>query len=450
MTQKNVVFLVLDSLRKDRTSIYNDEIDFTPTLQSIADSGKVYQDAVAQAPWTLPSHVSMFTGQYPWEHGVTQSKTVMDKNQETFIQEFNDLGYQTAAITPNVWITPHKGTTKDFDKVENFLGKKDNKVTAKISRRITKIFDNLSQKRKKKAEKYIDRLFKYFSVDDSCKSEETVQEAEKYLKEVGDEDFFLYINLMEPHEPYNPPKKYMEKHGVEDKEGIPDRQKGLFTQEIDYEKLKKIYDASTDYTDDLVARIKDSLTENNLDNDTVLIVISDHGQALGEDDIFGHQFTVDPSTTDTLMMIDDPEEEPGEVKKPTELRKLYDLTPQHAGIRQKDKLEDTEMVKGGYDYPSIFIGYVPEEKWDKYYNKYHYIQTDKQRTVQKINQDGEAKTTTVKLETGGETETPEKIMQNLDEIADQDSEEDIEAEKDEDEDIDDEEIKERLEALGYK
>lgn len=449
MTQKNVVFLVLDSLRKDRTSIHNGKIDFTPTLQSIADSGKAYQDAVAQAPWTLPSHASMFTGQYPWEHGITQSKTVMDKNQKTFIQEFSEAGYETAAITPNVWITPHKGTTKDFDKVENFLGKKDNKVTAKISRQITKVFDGLSQDRKKKAEKYIDRLFKYFSVDDSCKSEETVQEAEKYLKEVGDEDFFLYINLMEPHEPYNPPKKYMEKHGVEDKEGIPDRQKGLFTQEIDYEKLKKIYDASTDYTDDLVARIKDSLAENNLDDDTVLIVISDHGQALGEDDIFGHQFTVDSSTTDTLMMIDDPEEEPGEVKKPTELRKLYDLTPQHAGIRQKDKLEDTEMVKGGYDYPSIFIGYVPEEKWDKYYNKYHYIQTDKQRTVQKINQDGETETKTVKLETGEETETPEKISRELDEITDQNSEEG-ESESGDSEEVDDEEIKERLEALGYK
>jgi len=449
MAEKNVVFLVLDSLRKDRTSIYNDKIDFTPTLEEIASSSKVYRNTVAQAPWTLPSHVSMFTGKYPWEHGVTQSKTVMDKNQETFIQEFNDSGYETAAITPNVWITPHKGTTKDFDTVENFLGRKDNKITAKISRKITKIFDNLSQDRKKKAEKYIDRLFKFFSVDDSCKSEETVQEAKKYLENIGDQDFFLYINLMEPHEPYNPPKEYMEKHGVENKEGVPDRQKDLFTEKIDYEKLKKIYDASADYTDDLISQIQDSLQENNLDENTVLIIVSDHGQALGEDDIFGHQFTVDNSVTDTVMMIQNPEKEPEEVDKPTELRKLYDLTPQNAGIRQKNKLEEKEIIKGGYNYPSIFIGYVPEEKWSKYYNKYRYLQTEEHRTVQKINQDGNAETKTVKIENGEKVDTPEKISEELKEINKQESDSEIQVEE-ESEDIDDEEVKKRLEALGYK
>lgn len=451
MANKNVVFLVLDSLRKDRTSIYNDEIDFTPTLQDISDSSETFENAVSQAPWTLPAHVSMFTGEYPWEHGVTQDKTYLDKDQKTFIQQFNEAGYKTGLITSNVWLTPHKGTAKDFEYVENFLGKKNNRFVAKISKQFNRIFDSLSQDSKKKVEKYIDKVFRLFSVDDSCKSGETVEATQEYLSNIEEEDFFLFVNLMEPHEPYNPPKEYLDKHGVKDKSKIPDRQKDLFTQEIKYEELRKIYDASTDYTDDLVEKIVDSLEKNNLRDDTVLIVVSDHGQALGEDDIFGHQFTVDPTVTNTLMMIDDPEKDPSMVEKPVELKKLHELTPYHAGIADEPEEITREIVKGGYEFPSVFIGYVPENKWDKYYKKYRYIQTESIRAVKQVNQDDNEEVVSKDLETGEEVETPEKIKEELNKIGENEeylSTEDEEKES-EDERENEEEIKDRLEALGY-
>jgi len=451
MTNKNVLFLVLDSLRKDRTSIYDDAIEFTPTLQDIADSSVTYENAVSQAPWTLPVHVSMFTGKYPWEHGVTQQKTYLNSSQDTFIQEFNGEGYSTGLITSNVWLTPHKGTAKDFDHVENFLGKKNNKFVAKISKQFNRIFDSLSQDSKRKAEKYIDKIFRFFSVDDSCKSRETVEATREYLSSVEDEDFFLFVNLMEPHEPYNPPKKYLEKHGVKDKSKIPDRQKDLFTQDIDYGELKNIYDASADYTDDLVEEIINSLDENNLREETVIVVVSDHGQALGEDDIFGHQFTVDSTVTNTLMMIDNPEKESRNVEKPVELKKLHDLTPYHAGIREKPEEITKEMVKGGYEFPSVFIGYVPDEKWDKYYKKYRYIQTDSTRTVKQVRQDEDEEITSKDLDTGKEVKTPENIKRELERIDEnhgglrenQGENDSMENEEQE------EEIKDRLEALGY-
>lgn len=448
LENKNVVFLVLDSLRKDRTSIYNEDIDFTPALQNIASSSTVYTNAVSQAPWTLPSHVSIFTGKYPWEHGVTQAKTYMGKDQETFIQKFNDAGYDTTLITPNVWLTPHKGTTKDFKNVENFLGKKDNKIAVKVIKHFTKMFDSLNQDTKKKAEKYIDRVFRFFSVDDSCKSEKTVEETEKYLSNVGKEDFLLFVNLMEPHEPYNPPEKYLKKHGVEDNSNIPDRQKDLFTKEIDYEALQKIYDASADYTDDLISRITNSLKENNLSDDTVIVIISDHGQALGEDKIFGHQFTVHPKVTDTIMMVKDPAKTAEEIKKPVELKKLYELTPYHAGIQKKPDKIAQDMVKGGYEYPSVFIGYVPEDKWGKYYKKYRYIQTKDTRTVKKVDQNGNKEITTRDLENGDEARTPKEVSDELSNISDISKAE--KRGKKDDPDEEDEKIKERLEALGYK
>lgn len=441
--QKNVLFLVLDSLRKDRTSVYNTEVDFTPNLQELAESSRVFGNAVAQAPWTLPSHASIFTGDYPWEHGINQSRTYFE-DEETFIQQFNDEGYRTAAITPNVWITPHKGTTKDFDYVENFFGKIDNSLTVKISKMSTKLFDALGKTKKKRLEKYLDTVFQYFDLDNSCKSEETVEEVERYLADVED-DFFLYVNLMEPHEPYHPPKKFQEKHGVEDKSKVPQRQKDLFTKDIDFQELRKIYDASVEYTDELVGRVLDALEENGLREETVVFVLSDHGQALGEDGIFGHQFTVDDSVTDVVMMVDDPEEEPGNEDEMFELRKLNDLTPYYAGIDDKPQTVFTDKAKGQYSYPTVFIGYVPEEEWGRYYRKFQYFATRDEKAVRSIDQDGESEYRSHSREDGEVVEKSD-LEQEFGGFGEGSLQPKQAQTKDTDQD---EEIKRRLEDLGY-
>src|SRR6056297_1928434 len=261
--QQNVVFLVLDSLRTDRVSAYNDSVDFTEHIDALADSSIVFEKAVTQAPWTLPSHASMFTGQYPWDHRTTQARSYATGDEETFIGQLGEEGYTTGAITPNVWITPHKGMTEDFDTVENFLGSADNSLSRRISKLSTKLYDKLGTLPKRILGRQLDRAFRLFGVDDSCKSAETVAAVESYLGErAADEDFFLYVNLMEPHEPYHPPQRYVDKHGVTDESVIPHRQKDMFTKDdIDYAELGRIYDASVDYTDDLVGRITTALDE---------------------------------------------------------------------------------------------------------------------------------------------------------------------------------------------
>jgi choline-sulfatase len=192
---KNVIFLVLDSLRKDRVSPYNDEIDFTEKLEEISNHSQVYTDAVTQAPWSLPSHGSMFTGEYPWDHNATQVHSYLSDDKKTFISDFNEEGYETSVITVNNWITPHKGLAKDFHKVENFFKTADNSLAIKFLRISTKLWDKIDISKKKVLGRQIDRFFRFFGVDDSCKSEETVKEVSKYLDNIGDEDFFLYVNL---------------------------------------------------------------------------------------------------------------------------------------------------------------------------------------------------------------------------------------------------------------
>jgi arylsulfatase A-like enzyme len=451
--RKNVVFLVLDSLRKDRLSVYNEAVDFTSHIQGLADSAVVFENAVTQAPWTLPSHASMFTGEYPWDHGTNHTRSYFQGGQ-TFVSEFEAAGYSTGAITPNVWITPHKGMTEDFDHVENFLGKADNRVSVQLSKLGTKLLDSLDDGTRRVLGRQLDRLFRLFGVDDSTKSEETVAAVEEYLGQRGaDEDFFLFVNLMEPHEPYHPPKSYADRHGVSEDANIPHRQKDMFTMDdIDFEELRTVYDASVDYTDDLVGRIVEALEANGLDDDTVVVLLSDHGQALGEDgEQFGHQFTVAEPVVNSVLLVDHPDTGPESEERPTELRKLAELVPYYAGIASRPEGVFSDTVKGGIEYPENFTGYIPKDRWDEYYRKYRYAKRDGTKVVKSVDEDGTANYEAYDLDAGTEVAVPDDLRAVVDEItsADHPPSGDAATDAAPDDEVD-EEVTRRLEELGYK
>ncbi|MDY6775467.1 MAG: sulfatase-like hydrolase/transferase [Halobacteria archaeon] len=447
--RRNVVFLVLDSLRKDRVSPYNEDIDFTENLEEIADSSVVFEDAITQAPWTLPSHASIFTGEYPWNHGTTHARSYFPSDESTFVSEFSEAGYTTAAITPNVWITPHKGMTRDFEYVENFLGKADSRLSVTLSRLGTKAYHSLDDVTRRVLGRQIDRLFRLFDVDDSCKSEETIREVERYIdRRSPDEDFFLYVNLMEPHEPYRPPQKYKKRHGVDEDANIPHRQKDVFTEEIDFDALRSVYDASVEYTDDLVGRIVESLRRNDLDDDTVVFVLSDHGQALGDGGGFGHQFTVSESVINTVLMVDHPDLPSGREDRTFELRNLSRLVPHYAGIAPHPDGVFSDVAKGGLEFPENFTGYIPKDRWNEYYRKYRYAKSDSEKVVKSVGEDGETRYEAYDLETGEEIRVPSDLA---DELKGTDIDVDVseDSESDGDEPETDEAVERRLESLGY-
>ena len=451
---KNVVFLVLDSLRKDRLSVYNDEIEFTDALQTLADGAVVFDDAVTQAPWTLPSHASMFTGCYPWEHGTTHARSYFDGDHETFLSAFTDAGYDTAAITSNIWITPHKGMTDDFDYVENFLGTADNTISQRLSKLSTKLYDSLGTLPKRVIGRQLDRAFRLFGVDDSCKSEETVAAVESYLDaQPADEPFFCYVNLMEPHEPYHPPAEYLNRHAVGDTADIPQRQKDMFTMDDpDFEDLRQIYDASVDYTDDLVGRITDSLAANGLADDTVVVVLSDHGQALGENDgLFGHQFTTIDPVIETVLFVDHPDLDGDRQADPFELRRLAELVPYYAGLAPEPDDIFADTVRGGCQFPENFTGFIPSDAWDDYYRKHRYLIRDGVVVRKSVDDDGDARYRATDRKTGESIAVPAELRAAIDEIdagetasaADTSGGEPSETAVDE-------ELEDRLEALGYR
>ena len=116
----NVLFVVLDTVRKDRLTPYGYDRPTTPNLAAFAEEATVFDQAVAPAPWTLPVHASLFTGLYPSQHGADQENPYLE-GATTLAETLSTAGYDTACYSSNAWITPYTHLTDGFDEQDNFF-----------------------------------------------------------------------------------------------------------------------------------------------------------------------------------------------------------------------------------------------------------------------------------------------------------------------------------------
>jgi len=269
MKYPNILWITIDACRKDM--LYS-----LPYIKKISEKSIVFENAFANAPWTLPSVSSMFTGLYPSQHGALNEKTKLKKNVKTIAEVLSEKGYDTAIITQNDgWITPYYGLTRGFRKVydiEKMMGE-----TLKI------------KLPKSKKMKMLIRFFaKYFIGYDvlTKKLLKSIVEAEK-------EPWFIYLHLMDTHMPYEPRtlpvisivrylvfyknwKEKMQRTWVGEKS---------FT-ERELRMLKRLYQKSVEYVGKQIQEYT-----KLLDNKTVLIITADHGENLGENGMVGHEFS---------------------------------------------------------------------------------------------------------------------------------------------------------------
>jgi len=116
----NVLFVVMDTVRKSHCSVYGYDRPTTPSLEAFAEEATVFEEAVAPAPWTLPVHASLFTGLYPTQHGATQENPYLD-DATTLAESLSAAGYASSCYSSNAWITPYTNLTDGFDDQDNFF-----------------------------------------------------------------------------------------------------------------------------------------------------------------------------------------------------------------------------------------------------------------------------------------------------------------------------------------
>lgn len=115
-SKPNLILISLDTLRADRLGTYNYKRATTPFLDSWAQRSVVFDHAVSVAPWTLPSHVSIFTGLYPSSHKVSRAKKrSIGKDTELLTETLRNNGYQTFAFTAGGYVSERYGFDRGFD-----------------------------------------------------------------------------------------------------------------------------------------------------------------------------------------------------------------------------------------------------------------------------------------------------------------------------------------------
>jgi len=280
----NVILISLDTVRADHLSCYGYGRRTTPNLDRLAEDSIRFQRCIASSNWTLPTHASMFTGLYPEAHGARfyapeEAGGVPDYENgiagrltdhgTTLAEILNAAGYRTGAILAN---HGYLGTRFQLDQG----------------------FEHYDVRRGHPPEWY-------------RKADEITFEAIRWLhdQQFHKRPFFLCLNYMDPHHPYNPPSEFMQAMAPEFKQEdeLTPYEESYFRELIKLVSLERKplpenlrhwltarYDAELAFMDQEIGQLLEILRENDLYDETLIIVTADHGEALGEHTTLAHCF----------------------------------------------------------------------------------------------------------------------------------------------------------------
>ncbi|WP_302081853.1 sulfatase [Salinibaculum rarum] len=360
----NVLFVVLDTVRKDRLSVYDYERPTTPTLDSFAEEARVYEHAVAPAPWTLPVHASLFTGRYPSDHNATQETPYLE-DATTLAESLSAAGYATSCYSSNAWITPYTHLTDGFDDQDNFFKVMPGDTLSGPLARIWKTMNDNDRLRS-----LADRLVELGNTvhehlaaggGEDSKTPAVIDQTQSFIDD-SDAPFFSFINLMDAHLPYHPPEEYVEQFapGVDSTEVCQNSKAyNCGARDIDdeeWEDIRGLYDAEIRHMDDQLGRLFGWLKAEGLWEETMVVVCADHGELHGEHDLYGHEFNIYDPLVNVPLLVKHPEIEPGRDDGIVELLDLYHTILDTTGVEGRGKPLDTDRSLLSDSYRDIDLG----------------------------------------------------------------------------------------------
>lgn len=342
MAPPNVVLVVLDTVRSDRVGCYGAARETTPTLDAFAADATRYADAVAQAPWSIPSHASIFTGRYPSVHGATTIRPVL-RSGPTLPALLSDAGYGTYAVSPNEYVRPLTGFGRGFDEfhvpgpvsipngLAERLGLGINAVTSRPRLR-----------------RPLERLFNAVcSADEPTVTGQegprdgwTVDRATSIVGRAV-EPFFLFVNLIDLHLPPTPEPRFFDRFVDDELREVPvvaDERAHTFhgrtMDALERRKHRQLYDAGLRTVDERLGRLLAALRASSRFENTLVVAVSDHGEHLGEFGLVGHQHSVFDSVVSVPLVVRYPDQAHGQVvDDQVEVRRLFHTILDETDVR---------------------------------------------------------------------------------------------------------------------
>ncbi|SFF76397.1 Sulfatase [Halopelagius inordinatus] len=343
---ENVLFVVMDTVRKDHLTPYGYEKPTTPTLESFAEEATVFEQAVAPAPWTLPVHASLFTGMYPSHHGADQENPYLE-GATTLAQTLSAAGYDTACYSSNAWITPYTHLTDGFDDQNNFFEVMPGEfLSGPLAKAWKTMNDNESLR--KIADKLVslgNTAHEYLAGGEGAdsKTPAVIDQTKSFIDD--SEEFFAFINLMDAHLPYHPPDEFAAEFApCVDSTDICQNSKEYNSgaRDIDdeeWESIRGLYDAEIAHIDDQLGRLFDWLKETGRWDETMVVVCADHGELHGEHDLYGHEFCLYDPLVNVPLMVKHPKLEEDRREDQVELVDLYHTVLDALGVDGGDPAE---------------------------------------------------------------------------------------------------------------
>ena len=267
----NVLLITVDTLRADYVGVNGATEVRTPNLDRLAASGVNFTRARSPVPLTLPSHASIFTGDYPPTHGVRDNGTYRLADMKTTLAEIlKTEGYSTAAFVGTFVLDHRFGLAQGFD-----------------------VYD--------------DRTWSSADMLESLEAErpagEVYQAFARWLSVYGgDSPFFAWIHLYDPHAPHTPPEPY----------------RGRYRENP--------YAGEVAYTDAVIGRILSELESLEVLERTLVAVVGDHGEGLGEHNEMTHSLLIYNSTIHVPMILSGTDRVPAGRRVDT-LTRTIDLAP---------------------------------------------------------------------------------------------------------------------------
>ena len=267
----HIILITIDTLRQDALSCYADGSSHeTPSIDSIAADGIVFENAFTPSSWTVPSMVSIMTGTSPFTHSVLKGTISIPDSVPTLAEILSKHGYNTGAIGSNVFLARHN-ISRGFQEFTFFPR--------------TGIGSSMGA-----------RVLRWLFPDQFRSDENTMQLAERAIKWIGrnrDHPFFLWIHFLDPHVPYDPPERYCpvtpnDSYLRSDNLSIGIREGNYSLSHVQMARVRELYEGEVRYVDHQMGRIIQRLKDLNLYQNALVLLLSDHGEEFWEHHGFEH------------------------------------------------------------------------------------------------------------------------------------------------------------------
>ena len=330
----NVLLYMIDTLRADHSSLYGYSRDTTPYLKKLCAQGLVFDDCQVQATWTKPSVASLMTSLYSFTHGVKRDDDTIPKGSATLAEQLRSAGYVTASIVANPLAGRLSGLQRGFDylsewqAVGRFINEEEDRATDSAA--LNKL------------------LF-------------------PWLERHRDEPFFLYAHATDPHAPYRAPAKFEARFANPAETPAYDR---------DFNKLENLavsrggfaldralcvragvnperfiqraidrYDAKILHNDASFEQLVEKLRQLGILENTLIIVVSDHGEEFWEHGWTGHGQSLYQELAHGLLLMWNPKLlQPRRVADPVQLIDVMPTVLDLLGLRIPDVVEGQSLL----------------------------------------------------------------------------------------------------------